>query len=254
MLKYINLNISQQKLIENELTLNQAIFMSWLKKFSSTGRMKSIHIGGQPFFWIAKQKVLVDLPILADTERKLSYNIIEPLFEKGFIAKEIVRDGRKNLTYIRLTQKYEQVDPSFESFNEQPFDEKPKDPPKKSKKEYISIDSKSETDVETEFNELWKEYPNRQGKAKALEHYKRQRKTLTFDFIKQKMHAYIAYVNSVTWNLSFKNGSTWFNSDIANDEYEVQDNNQGNQNNNQNNNYNAPRLEDYQKNGGVIFD
>lgn len=72
---------------------------------------------------------------------------------------------------------------------------------------------------ENEFGDLWKEYPNKQGKVKAFEYYKKSRKKgTTFEEVKLGLDRYNQYCKKVEW-YSPKNGSTWFNQECWKDEY-----------------------------------
>lgn len=78
-------------------------------------------------------------------------------------------------------------------------------------------------DIEAEFNELWQDYPKKQGKKQALKHYiawKKLSKENTLGKAKKQLDNYKKYVYSQRnrgFNLQFKNGSTWFNGGIDDD-------------------------------------
>lgn len=73
-----------------------------------------------------------------------------------------------------------------------------------------------------EFEKLWKIYPKKQGKAKA--HYsfvKARQKGTTFEEIESGLKRYIAYVDKSKIKSQYiKQGSTWFNQQCWQDEYE----------------------------------
>ena len=79
----------------------------------------------------------------------------------------------------------------------------------------------AECDYVSEFNELWQQYPRKQGKAKALEAYKRARKagvdkTTVLDGITR----YNAQIKAnKTASKYIMQGSTWFNGKRWEDEY-----------------------------------
>lgn len=72
-----------------------------------------------------------------------------------------------------------------------------------------------------EFDELWKLYPRKQGKAKALQSYIKARKNgVDFDTIKKGVENYFRYVENNRIEQEYiKHGSTWFNQECWNDEY-----------------------------------
>ena len=79
----------------------------------------------------------------------------------------------------------------------------------------------AECDYASEFNELWQQYPRKQGKAKALEAYKRARKagvdkTTVLDGITR----YNAQIKANKTKAKYiMQGSTWFNGKRWEDEY-----------------------------------
>ena len=79
------------------------------------------------------------------------------------------------------------------------------------------------------FEVLWKEYPKKQGKKKALTYYKRAIKNgVTDEVIMQGIEDYKKYLDSEKnkgW-LSPMDGSRWFNEERWNDEYDDIEENQ----------------------------
>lgn len=72
-----------------------------------------------------------------------------------------------------------------------------------------------------EFEELWKLYPNKQGKTKAQDYYIRSRKKgVTKEQVEKGIMNYLKYIEKHDW-YSPKNGSTWFNQECWNDDYDV---------------------------------
>lgn len=74
-----------------------------------------------------------------------------------------------------------------------------------------------------EFEELWKLYPNKKGKDKALGYYIKAREDkTTFEQVKQGIENYCAEIKArKTETRYIKNGSTWFNQHCWNDEYQT---------------------------------
>ncbi|KRL88681.1 MarR family transcriptional regulator [Lactobacillus kalixensis] len=83
--------------------------------------------------------------------------------------------------------------------------------------------------LEEEFEQIWKDYPKKRGKQKALSHYKAWRKRSkanTFERAKQALSDYKRYVETTRANgfrdLQWRDGSTWFNGGMD-DDYSVDD-------------------------------
>jgi hypothetical protein len=80
--------------------------------------------------------------------------------------------------------------------------------------------------ISDEFAFLWKLYPNKKGKPKALEHYEKARKKglCTFDEVKNGIESYVKYIDVHGLDVTkIKHGSTYFNQHCWTDEYGNQD-------------------------------
>ena len=73
----------------------------------------------------------------------------------------------------------------------------------------------------TEFERLWKIYPNKKGKPKALKAYQKARKKgVTFEVVEKGLQAYKAEIKAKGTKTEYiKHGSTWFNNECWNDDY-----------------------------------
>lgn len=87
----------------------------------------------------------------------------------------------------------------------------------------ISDKSDKESDLEIRFNNLWKIYPNKKGKPKALLAYKRAVKSGTTDEeIKTGLENYLEEIRvKNTQQKYIKHGSTWFNGKGWEDDYDL---------------------------------
>ena len=87
----------------------------------------------------------------------------------------------------------------------------------------ISDKSDKESDLEDRFNNLWKIYPNKKGKPKALLAYKRAVKSGTTDEeIKTGLENYLAEIRVKNTQQNYiKHGSTWFNGKGWEDDYDL---------------------------------
>lgn len=97
----------------------------------------------------------------------------------------------------------------------------------------------SKNDILAEFETLWKMYPRKQGKTKALKAYQKAIKDgVSFETVEQGIKAYCEYIkkNKVKGEY-IKHGSTWFNGYCWNDEYTTK----------------KPETEDNKKYGGTYL-
>jgi len=78
--------------------------------------------------------------------------------------------------------------------------------------------------IESEFVELWSEYPRKEGKADALKHYRRYREkgSVTFDEAMNGIKAYKEQIkHDRTAKKYIKHGSSWFNQQSWQDDYTI---------------------------------
>ena len=97
----------------------------------------------------------------------------------------------------------------------------------KSKKEKKK---KNNNIYDEEFNELWKIYPNKQGKTDAKKKYVKYRSEgVTYEEILKGLENYVEYVKRKNIEQQYiKYGSTWFNQKCWEDEYESETSNEKN--------------------------
>lgn len=86
--------------------------------------------------------------------------------------------------------------------------------------------TKEINNISSEFETLWELYPRKLGKPKALNAYekarKRKKNPVTFEQVKKGIENYCAEIKAKGTAKEFiKHGSTWFNGECWNDEYEV---------------------------------
>ena len=87
--------------------------------------------------------------------------------------------------------------------------------------QYILSKQETEKILTNEFETIWKEYPNKQGKTNALKSYIKARTTdkVEYDAIIDGLKRYLVYCKQNKDWYKPKNGSTWFNQQSWNDEY-----------------------------------
>lgn len=92
------------------------------------------------------------------------------------------------------------------------------------KKSATALASDDAVDLESEFENLWKLYPRKEGKSSAQKDYIKARKDkkapVTFDEVKRGIERYIRYITAQKTERRFiKQGSTWFHQRCWEDEY-----------------------------------
>ena len=84
-------------------------------------------------------------------------------------------------------------------------------------------DNVSKSQLEEEFETIWKEYPRKQGKANALKSYiKSRKKGTTYEEVLLGLENYVYYITIEKIDSKYiKQGSTWFNQECWNDDYTI---------------------------------
>lgn len=150
--------------------------------------------------------------IRAKSERTVQ-NCLDELEEYGYIKRELVRDkktgkvkGREKITspYCNRFMGGETECTIIEQYN------KPSN-------------NNVQKQLEEDFDKLWKLYPKKSGKPKAFSAYKRAiKKGVTNKEIQTGIVKYLTQIKvQGTTKEYIKNGSTWFNQECWNDEYNL---------------------------------
>lgn len=82
------------------------------------------------------------------------------------------------------------------------------------------------SDLENEFEMLWREYPKKQGKPNAFRDFKKARKNgVELETIINGLKKYLVYIKFEKIEQRYiKNGSTWFHQECWNDDYDIKRN------------------------------
>ena len=86
-------------------------------------------------------------------------------------------------------------------------------------------DSISKSQLEEEFETIWKEYPRKQGKSNALKSYiKARKKSTSYEEVLKGLENYVRYITTGKIEPQYiKQGSTWFNQECWNDDYTIKE-------------------------------
>ncbi|WP_089135138.1 helix-turn-helix domain-containing protein [Ligilactobacillus murinus] len=149
--------------------------------------------------------------------------IINNLSDKGYIKIDYDREGKqvkkRTMKVVRkLTTPYlENYRPYLEN------DKENNTSSNTSNNDQSDLKKIREQQLEDDFNKLWKLYPRKEGKKKAFEAYKRAIKNGTTNKeIQTGIVNYLTQIRVQKTNKQYiKQGSTWFNGECWNDEYNV---------------------------------
>ncbi len=164
---------------------------------------------------------------LYDVTTVTASNWVNHLKDRGYIDVEMIYDGKQ----IKERRIFVNSNTIKENFNTPK--EKVEDPIKNNLKRGIkekfkeNNTSKNNTSknkqLEEDFEKLWKLYPRKEGKKKAFEAYKRAIKNGTTNKeIQTGIVNYLTQIRVQRTNKQYiKQGSTWFNGECWNDDYNV---------------------------------
>ena len=164
---------------------------------------------------------------LYDVTTVTASNWVNHLKDRGYIDVEMVYNGKQ----IKERRIFVNSNPIKENFNtpkekvEDPIKNNFKGGIKEKFKENITRfnNTSKNKQLEEDFEKLWKLYPRKEGKKKAFEAYKRAIKNGTTNKeIQTGIVNYLTQIRVQRTNKQYiKQGSTWFNGECWNDEYNV---------------------------------
>lgn len=164
---------------------------------------------------------------LYDVTTVTASNWVKHLKDRGYIDVEMIYDGKQ----IKERRIFVNSNPIKENFNtpkekvEDPIKNNFKGGIKEKFKENITRfnNTSKNKQLEEDFEKLWKLYPRKEGKKKAFEAYKRAIKNGTTNKeIQTGIVNYLTQIRVQRTNKQYiKQGSTWFNGECWNDEYNV---------------------------------
>lgn len=87
----------------------------------------------------------------------------------------------------------------------------------------IKVKKNTVKGFDLEFEQVWKRYPNKQKKKQAKQSFLRARKNnVSLETIENGLNDYIKYIHDQSIEPQYiKHGSTWFNGECWNDEYNI---------------------------------
>ena len=157
---------------------------------------------------------------LYDVNAVTASNWVNHLKDRGYIDVEMIYDGKR----IKERRIFVNSNPIKKNFKGG-INEKIKGGiNKKVNENNTSINNTSKNNQpEEDFEKLWKLYPRKEGKKKAFEVYKRAIKNGTTNKeIQTGIVNYLTQIRVQRTNKQYiKQGSTWFNGECWNDEYNV---------------------------------
>ncbi len=240
----------KEKVIKIDFT--DFVILRWFVDFYPN--MRKMTVNGKEYAWLSHKKMLMDLPLL-DISKRACIERMQKLVEFEILDYQFIKDGGTfslytfGKNYINMvsnersidrvcgqpdkvgTQLNEQgectqTDTGGVRSNTYGVCGQPDNKDNSITDTSIKEDNKNNISPEEEFEILWKMYPRKIGKDKALSYYikarTKKKNPATFEQVKQGIENYCAEIKAKKIETQFiKHGSTWFNNSGWNDEYEV---------------------------------
>jgi len=102
-MKYTIFGFSQKGLLKLGLGTEEALVLDWFVTFQGSGRMRSMSVDGQGWFWVNYAGVLEDIPIAAGSEKTIARRFAK-LEASGVLEHLTVREGG-TFSCFRLNEK-----------------------------------------------------------------------------------------------------------------------------------------------------
>lgn len=103
-MKYTIEGFAQDKLIELELDVSDALILRWFIDFAGTGNMKRLIHDHQIYYYVKYSGIISDLPVLGISSTKGISKRFERYVEKGLLLKTVQRQGNGTLLFFAPTR------------------------------------------------------------------------------------------------------------------------------------------------------
>ena len=218
---------------EIKIDCTDLLILRWFVDFYP--KMMKVEIEGVQYAWVQYQKILQDLPLL-DIKKQALFDRLKKLCEFGILKHKTVKVNG-TFSYYGFGEMYGalidteciQIQEGVYSTNEGVSSQLIRGAYSTNKQIDKSIKNPSinnnpiKDNISSEFETLWKLYPRKLGKPKALKAYEKARKKgVTFEKVEQGLKAYCKQIEAQKTATEYiKHGSTWFNGECWNDEYDI---------------------------------
>ena len=259
-MKYSIHGFYQPRAVELGLSNDDLLVLRWFVDFAGSKKMKTIIEEDGIYYWVNYTTVLEDLPVLRISKQTLKKKHFDNLCNSNVLKHKHIKDGGSfsyyayginydTLVYLQddtptseFTNPMSKFTKGYVENYAPPTSEFTKGVGKNlPNKDYsinnssinnysikdnnivIKNDSVSKSELEKEFETIWKEYPRKQGKSKALSKYISVRKKgVKSEEIIEGLKAYLYYISVEKIKFQYiKQGSTWFNQECWNDDYSI---------------------------------
>lgn len=124
-MKYTIEGFAQDKLIELELDVSDALILRWFIDFAGTGNMKRLIHDHQIYYYVKYSGIISDLPILGINSTKGIGKRFDRYVEKGLLLKTVQRQGNGTILFFAPTRKFLELQYNSTKGTVVPFVESP---------------------------------------------------------------------------------------------------------------------------------
>lgn len=211
---------NQNKLLEYDLDIKDAMILRYCVDFMNTGRMSSVVVNNKVYYWVSYKHIKEDLPILKINNNDALRKRFKKLEEAGLIEHHHRKDGG-SYSYYRLSEKYYELITIGEEkviTQELPSDSESGDvvtessTPTDKSQEQNNLSTKDNNNIYSanDVEALWKLYPNKKGKVQAMKRICKILKRISIDELRRCIERYSTEVEGKDKQYIL-NGSTYFN-------------------------------------------
>ena len=104
-MKYTIEGFAQDKLLELQLDVSDALILRWFIDFAGTGNMKRLIHDHQIYYYVKYSGIISDLPVLGINSTKGIGKRFDRYVEKGLLLKTVQRQGNGTILFFAPTRK-----------------------------------------------------------------------------------------------------------------------------------------------------
>ena len=224
------------KTVTRKIDCTDLVILRWFVDFYPN--MKKIEVDGRQYAWLTHKKLQNDLP-LVDINKRSFIDRMQKLVDFEILDYQLLKEGGTfslytfGKNYVKLIQDNSEGMQSNDigecnqntegmQSNDTGVCNQTDNKDNSIKDRSIKDTSIKDKDISAEFEILWKMYPRKLGKPKALKSYTKARKNgVTFEQVKQGIENYCKEICAKGTKTEYiKHGSTWFNGECWNDDYD----------------------------------
>lgn len=198
-MKYTILGFQQQKLIDNNLDIKDAVILRNILDRYSSMKMESITVNDERYIWVNWDSFMQDIPLVINNRKTLEARI-KKYSDELFILREIKhkKDGRGGtFVYVKPTEKLDEIteyEAPLKNEGYHPSKNRDTTPQKIGNKDSSISDNSIKDIYAKEFLEWYSLYPNPWNKQQSFKNFKKLLKNESYKNLMIATKNYIEYI------------------------------------------------------------